>query len=63
MRISVEYLRYHWGDAYVITRENGIWTATARFGDRTVLTAECGEKLRRLIWNHYPGLFADRSST
>jgi hypothetical protein len=63
MRVSLEYLRYHWGDAYTIASENGKWTAVARFCDHAVLTAGSAEELQRMMWRHYPGLSADRAST
>jgi hypothetical protein len=63
MRITLEFLRYHWGDVYAITRQDGMWTAVARFRDRDVLTADSADELRRMVWRHYPGLCAERCST
>ncbi|HUZ55599.1 MAG TPA: hypothetical protein VMU94_24100 [Streptosporangiaceae bacterium] len=61
--ITLEYLRFHWGDVYVITRRGGTWTAVARFRDQDVLTADSADELSRMIWRHYPGLCVERRST
>jgi len=58
MTVTLDFLRYHWGDAYTIAREDGKWTAVARFRGQDVLTADSAEELREMMWRHYPGLLA-----
>jgi hypothetical protein len=56
-------IRYHWSDAYQITAVNGHYTATARYGDRDVLTADEPEELLAKIRRHYRRPTEERSST
>lgn len=63
MRVTLAYLRHHWGDVYTISKQGGTWTAVARFGDRETLTAGSADDLIVMIRRHYPGLRGGGSST
>jgi hypothetical protein len=46
-------LRSDWGDVYLFAHAGGRYTATARFGQREVLSAEDPEELLARIRRHY----------
>lgn len=46
-------LRFHWGDVYRIAYSAGQYTATAKFGDRDVLSADDPVGLLAKIRRHY----------
>ena len=57
-------LRYHWGDAYELAVADGHYTATAKFGQRDVLSADDAEELLVKIRRHYRrDSLEERSST
>jgi hypothetical protein len=46
LKITISFLRYHWGDWYDFEIRDGQYTATAKFGTDDVLTADTAEALR-----------------
>jgi hypothetical protein len=46
-------LNFHWGDAYAFAIVNGRYTATARFGQRDVLSASDPDNLLVKVRRHY----------
>lgn len=61
---------YHWGTAYEIGLDDGVWSARPHAEPATVLTAESADELRSLIRADYrartakpPPLLGERSST
>jgi hypothetical protein len=61
-REAIAQLRYHWGDVYRFALVDGRYTATARFGQRDVVSADDPDELLTRIRRHYPGP-SERSST
>jgi hypothetical protein len=52
-RQALAHLRFHWDDAYNFAFSNGSYTATAKFGNCEMLSAEDPEELLRKIRRHY----------
>jgi hypothetical protein len=57
--VTVEYLRFHYGNVYAFTSEDGTYTAVAQFGGRDVLEADSPAELLTLVRRHYPGRSAE----
>ena len=51
---DMQYLQWHWGDAYLIAEHDGTCTAQAKFGNRDVLEADSPSALLTLVRRHYP---------
>jgi hypothetical protein len=56
MNHALEYLKFHWSDAYDIRKvPSGEYIAVAKFGKQEKLTAYDPDRLLNLIRRHYPG--------
>jgi hypothetical protein len=61
--VTIEYLKYHWGEVYTFSGSGGIYTARAAFGKHELLKADSPDELLLKVRRHYPGTSADLCST
>jgi hypothetical protein len=50
---ALAHMRFHWDDAYLFAFSGGLYSATAKFGRRDVLSSGDPEELLRMVRRHY----------